>query len=164
MNSATSSLSVSGSTSVDLDFVTRDMVEDDRNFIFSSYLRENLENYPTKLTPRSLYWKPQSADLEKILTTSKAVVACFPEEPAEIAGYALFEDGPIALTLHYIYVKRKKLGVGRGLFDAIVGDRQLIIATHICDSFVKLREKVLPRRVVYVPYAHLGRANGGDYR
>jgi hypothetical protein len=56
------------------------------------------------------------------------------------------------LVLHYIYVKRSRAGTGGRLLKSILDGKQLVIATHVCENFTKLRAKLAPRRMVYDPY------------
>lgn len=137
---------------VPIEFVTRAMVPEDEALICNSYLLGCHSSWPLKLVPGSLYFKPQGHILRFLLQSAQTTVACFPEDPGEILGYAIHQSLPEALVLHYIYVKRSRAGTGGRLLKSILDGKQLVIATHVCENFTKLRAKLAPRRMVYDPY------------
>ena len=135
-----------------MEFVTRGLVDSDRSFIYNSYLKGYRQNYPMSWVPHALYFVPQAEILGFLLKTATTVVACFPEAPEEILGYAIYGYRPDTLVLHYIYSRRSRQGIGRGLLNGIAGNMKLLVATHMCDSYRALRHKAAPMRVAYDPY------------
>ena len=136
---------------MEIEFITRAMVDGDRHFIFNSYLKSLRKGYPLNLVPHFLYFGPQGRILDFLLRSAEVTVACFPEEPTEILGYAIHQRVPEAVAVHYLYSRRSRSGIARGLYTGIVGAAKLVIATHVTNDFMKLRGKS-HCRVVYDPY------------
>lgn len=130
------------------------MTADDKSFVASTYLKNFYRSHPIKFVPSSLYYRPQSAILERLIRDGSVLVACYPECPAELAGYVLYQETRTALALHWLYVRHslRRRGVGRTLLDAAAGSHQLLVATHACDDYARLRHRVAPRRLVYDPF------------
>jgi hypothetical protein len=135
-----------------IEFVSREVTEGDHNFIYSSYLKSFRRGHPMVWVPHALYFKPQASILARLLRQADVRVACFPEDPTEILGYIVYQHVPDALVLHYVYTKLHGRGVGLKLLRSVAGDEKLIIATHMCDDYGVLREKVSPMTVRYDPY------------
>lgn len=137
---------------MDLEFITREMVDGDRNFIFNSYLKSYRKTYPLCLVPNGLYFGPQQEILEFLLNTASATVACFPEDPSEILGYIIHQNQPTAAVLHFLYAKRASVGIRSGLLAGAVGEAPMVVATHLFRDYKWLENKITPKRVVYDPY------------
>ena len=135
-----------------IEFVTRGLIDEDRAFIFNSYLKGYRENHPLHWAPHALYFGPQAKVLEFLLQSAQTAVACFPEDPGEILGYAIYQHVPAALILHYVYARRRGVGIGGGLVRSIAEDKRLLIATHACDDYRTLRHKAAPMRVTFDPF------------
>lgn len=135
-------------------FILRSMTENDKSFIYNSFLKSYHDHYPAKFVPDILYYKPQSDIIDYLLTTSTCLIACFPEDPSEIAGYLLYQEVSDALVLHYIYVKNlhRWKYMATDMINQIIDKKSLIIATHMCDGFAKLKYKIKSARIVYDPY------------
>lgn len=137
-----------------IDYILRDRVDNDNKFIYNSFLRSNHDQYPNKFIPDSIYFPPQSKIIENLIASSTVLVACFPEEPDEIIGYMIYDHHPEHLVIHYIYVKLtfRNTSVATSIVNQIIDNKKLIIATHICDNFNKLKHKINGSKIVYNPY------------
>ena len=136
---------------MDLEFITRAMVDGDRNFVFNSYLKSFRRDSTKRLVPASLYFPQQEQTLRFLLGVARTTVACWPEEPSEILGYAIHQELPEADVLHYLYVRKPSQGVRSGLVDAVANRAPMIVVTHLFRHYRWLVEKVAPRHVVYDP-------------
>lgn len=132
--------------------VVRDVVEGDARFIDDSYLNSFRRQKPMSWVRHDLYFRPQRAILTQILGRSRVLVACFPEDPNEILGYAIYEYMNDALVLHYIYAKLGGHGIRQRLLRAAAGGLQMVAVTHAIPDFWQLVKKAAPMTVVYDPY------------
>ena len=135
-----------------MEVVLRAMVETDRNYVCSSYLKDYHLYHPQRFIPNGLYFEPQAATLAFLLNEASVTVACHPDAPDELLGFAIYQYLPEALALHYIYVRtaQRRKRVGRALLDSILSGKSMIIATHASDDYKNLRHKA-GVRVVYDP-------------
>lgn len=135
-------------------FILRNLTKEDENFIYNSYLKSFHSYYPMKFVPDILYFKPQSECLDFLLDTATCLVACFPEDPDEIIGYCIYQNVTEALVLHYIYIKRqhRDKGMAADIIRQIIGDNTMIIASHICDDYSKLKHTIPNCKVIYDPF------------
>jgi hypothetical protein len=142
-----------------LDFVVRDMTEDDRRFVSHAYLTTHYLSKPIKFVPKTRYFQMSAKVLEKLLSRAKTVVACFPEDPNELAGFLIYELHAAAMVIHFIYVKKllRNQGVAKRMVLDLSEGKQLLVASHICDKFLTWRKRVgssskETMRLIYDPY------------
>lgn len=135
-------------------FILRQYTDDDESFIYSSFLQSLHSHYPWKFVPKTLYFKPQAKVIEFLLRTSKLLVACFPEDPSEIIGWILFQPVSAAMAIHYIYVKGqwRTKRVASDIIKQVKEDNTLLITSHVCDDFGKLKYKVPNCKIIYDPF------------
>lgn len=136
-----------------IQYILREITEDDKALIFNSFLKSYHKSSVCKFVPNSLYYKPQTAIINFIIDNTKSLVLCFPEEPSEIIGYVLYEYVNDTLVVHYVYIKNlyRRQNIARDLILQLAEDN-LIIATHITDEFSTLRYKLDNKRIVYDPF------------
>lgn len=105
----------------DSDLLVRPSTAADAAFILDSWLK----SYRTALdhVPGPIYWRFQRETVERLLSRSEVLVACNPESPEQVFGYAVAESrGPVRV-IHYLYVKHpfRGMGIGRSLLGLIGG-------------------------------------------
>lgn len=93
------------------DLITvRDAVPDDKNFIFSTWLRGlRYGNEWFELIDKNVYYKVYHVMLEKIVTSGVEIkIACLKEDPSVILGYAVYSGK----RLDWLFVKKAWRGIG----------------------------------------------------
>lgn len=137
-----------------LEYITRHMKDEDKSFIYNSFLQSYHKQYPVKYIPPTIYYKAQSEEIEFLLRKSNVSMAVFPEDADEIMGYAIYEYASDALILHYIYIKNmvRRKYLATNLIKSLLGDNKLIIFTHMFDDFPKVKYKIPQVRMVYDPF------------
>jgi GNAT superfamily N-acetyltransferase len=138
---------------VHLQFVLRNMTENDKPFIYNSFLKSFKENSDSTWVSNGLYYRGQTEVVDFLLSSCNVLIACFPEDPEEILAYTLYQVEKDVLVLHYIYTRRsfQKTGIAREIINSII-PASIIIATHITYQFAAFRYKLRPIKVVYDPY------------
>lgn len=139
----------------EITFITRHLTDDDKAYIYNSWLKNNHNQYPNTLIPKTLYFGPQSAVIERCLDRAETLIAVFPEDASEILAYICYEHNSEAMILHYLMVKPlyRKKGIAAELISTAIQDKKLVIATHIFNGVKKLRRKLPGVRVVYDPFS-----------
>jgi GNAT superfamily N-acetyltransferase len=142
-----------------VEFLLREMSQEDAVFIYSSYLQSYRRNHPMCRVPQRRYYIEQTKTLRWLLGHAQAVVACFPEEAEQIAGYCLWQRlqrDDATMVLHWLYVKAdlRRKGVGRQLIEATIGGSGgLIVGTHMVDAWTLLKRSLLRgHEVTYDPF------------
>ncbi len=82
-----------------LEIVIRDIRPGDRNYIIDSWHKS--AHVGMSWVPTHIYLPEMQARITRLLHRSKVVVACDPEDPDFIIGWACTENG----TLHYVFVR-----------------------------------------------------------
>jgi hypothetical protein len=120
----------------------REMVEADRPFILSSWLKSYRNADTVVHVNNEDYYKGQADLINQLIDRSNVIIACDPEYPTSMFGYVIYEDN----VIHYIYCKFsfRRHGVATLLHDAA---GQPSVATHWTYVVPKL-----PFKVQYNPY------------
>lgn len=135
-------------------FVTREAVPANHPFIYSSFLNELRKSYPANQIPSRIYVKQQHDVVEFLLAHSTTMVISYPEDPSVLVGYVVYDQLPEALVLHWVCVDgdhRRKHHAAE-LIAYALGERKLVIATHVVDKFSILKHKIPGCSVIYDPY------------
>ena len=91
----------------------------DLNFLQSSWLRSFRESrYIGPISPRA-YWPAYQETICEVLERSLAKVMTTAEDPSDILGYVVYEQGALPIV-HYIYVKHtvRRSGIATALLAA----------------------------------------------
>lgn len=139
--------------------IYREAVLDDEGFIYNSWLKSHRTGAAwARDVPPQVYFAGHKKVVASLLAESEIVVACNPESPAQIFGYAVYQASSAGvLVLHYLYVKHpyRKLGIATALYrqvERLAGhDLDLpAIATHVTGVW----SDVLKDRwhMIYNPY------------
>lgn len=88
----------------------RDANPDDKNFIFSTWLRGlRYGNDWFELIDKDIYYKVYHKVLEKLLTSGVEIkVACLKEDHGVILAYSVYKNN----TLHWVFSKKSWRGIG----------------------------------------------------
>lgn len=110
----------------------RELRDTDAPFVFSSWMRWARQLSPClRHLPNRVFWSDRHgyrAHVEALLAKSRVLVACDPEQPEVIFGYAVGD--PATRTLHFVYVDRPMrrraggtlpVGIGMSLVEALLG-------------------------------------------
>lgn len=114
--------------------VIREAVATDANLIYSSWLRSYWNSTAIGLgVEYQVYQAGQRARIDRLLRTHGALVACSPEAPDTIMGWACIDGDHVAV--HYAYTRQiyRRAGVARSLLvlDGILPR----YATHMTPAF-----------------------------
>lgn len=104
---------------------------DDEPFIGSAWLRGASEAWPWALTPRARYVPQQLAHMARCRALGATVVACHPDAPDELIGFACYQLLGGDLVVHWIYVRgcMRRLGVAQQLLEHAQPGARRIVAT-----------------------------------
>lgn len=131
------------------------MIEEDKSFIFNSFLKSYKQNSIMKFVPAVIYYREQTRIISYLLNSASTIVAVFPEAADEIMAYIIYEQLGEQLIVHYSYVKhlyRHNHWTYNTIKQLNTFDNNLIITSHIIDSFNKLQYKLNNYKVVYDPF------------
>lgn len=126
--------------------------EDDIGFIFNSWLKSYRNSLFAKTISNTIYFSEHHKIIEKLAKTSEIIIACNPDDPNQIYGYACAEKIDGIFTLHYIYVKQpfRRLGLANFMLTAFDVDMsEPSIHTHQTKVSELLAAKF---NTVYHPY------------
>lgn len=86
------------------------MIQEDRNFILSTWLRSYRNSPFTKYIPSQLYFDSHQRVIERLWNkpNAKTIVACLDEDQNVILGYLAYDTAAI----HFCYVKETLQGEG----------------------------------------------------
>ena len=120
------------------DVLLRPIRESDLPMVCSDWLWSFADR--NRDTPRDEYVAAQSAVIKLLLSRSKCVVACHPEDPDTCFGWLVWEDAP-ELLVHYAYVKRdfRRMGVGRLMWLFANPQDKRALLTHASHDYEALR-------------------------
>lgn len=131
--------------------VYRQPIQADHPFIYNSWLKSfrTYSSWATQVAP-TIFFANHKMVIAKLLEEAGVLVACNPDLPDQIFGYAVFtQTGSNVTVLHYVYVKHpfRKMGVAGGLVATVRSesnhDKALpMIATHIPDKALPMDEGV----------------------
>ncbi len=124
----------------------------DRGFIIDSWLTGYHESPQGKLIPDAMYWSAfgQKGLVEALVDLSPPTVACLPERPEFIYGWACAGQR----TLHYLYVRAdfRRQGIGAALYQA-VGSPQRV--THVTTDGSRFLAKLGVKHSYVNPYREM---------
>lgn len=121
----------------------RPMDEEDRSFIFSSWIRSYRSSQAMAFVPNAVYYDKQKQLIEYILSRSIVSVAVNYNDDSQIFGWVCFEQEPIH-TIHYCYVKQpyRNMGIANVLlvhaFNYKNSSYAITQATHANKNFAHL--------------------------
>lgn len=134
-----------------VDFALRPPESADVPFLYNSWLKSYRDSPTVAGIPNTLYYTGQHALIERLLRDCEVVIACSKEDPGQILGYGIGETGLGTATVHWIYVKHpfRGFGIGRALYQDLVGDQANVYFTHRPKNGERL---LRGRPVTYNPY------------
>lgn len=138
-----------------LNYLLRGLADEDKPFIYNSFLKNYKQYSDCKYIPNTLYFTNQKLIIDYLLSNSTTIISCFPEEPSELFGYIIYEHFADSLVIHYMYIRnsfRNKCFAKNLIKDILLPNTNLIIATHITSDFINLRHKMKPIRMIYNPF------------
>lgn len=143
----------------DLPAAFRDATTAELPMVYSDWLRSYRKSPITRAIPNDVFFADHGHHgvVERAIGAAELVVACSPEDPAQVYGWCCFVNlvgappGNPPL-LHYLYVKStfRGAGVARRLLEAFgLGDGPLQVThwTHAAD-----RAKDRGRQLIFNPY------------
>lgn len=95
-----------------LDLQWREMRDDDRNYVLSSWLRSYADGSEFRHLSRGVYFALYEPVVKRLLERSTVAIAFDPSMPDVVLGYLVVEGDSL---VHYVLVKPRwrKLGIGR---------------------------------------------------
>lgn len=111
----------------DLPIAIREPSEADVSFLFSSWLKSNRKGTFCNFVDDTIYYNEQHKLVERLLLTSKVLMAVDPSDAGNILGYIVYETIDNIMVIHYAYTKHtyRCMGVFNALFAATGHDRNL---------------------------------------
>ena len=125
-------------------YFIRDMQEEDKPFIYSTWLRGLYYGSPAfEDMDRASFFANYHNIVGALLSKSIIKVAHLPESPDVILGYVVYSGH----SLHWIFVKKafRKMGIGR----ALIPESGISKVTHM----TSLGRSIKPANWVYDPFA-----------
>ena len=137
---------------MNINLTVRPPTADDKNFIFSSWLKSYRHSAFAKPQCNAVYYDNYKLIIERLLKKSYILVACSVEDPSQIYGYVVFEKHEAApLCMHYVYTKHlfRKFGVAKRLISHINPTDKPLIYSHLTDIIQRICKN---KSALYVPY------------
>lgn len=135
-----------------LPILYRPAIEEDRPFIFNSWLKAFRKGTLSANVDNSIYYTNHHSLVERILSKSKTIICCNSDDPSIIYGYVTYQEVDGQFVLHFVYVKHiyRKLGLARQLLAETGHDFNLLgCYTHQTNVGIVKEEKY---NLVYHPY------------
>ena len=135
-----------------LPILYRQVLEEDKPFLFNSWLKSFRQGTLAANVDNSIYYTNHHKLVEKILSKSKTIICCNSDDPSIIYGYVTYQIVDGQFVLHYLYIKNiyRKLGLGRKLLAETKHDFNVLgCYTHQTSVGVAKEEKY---NLVYHPY------------
>ena len=141
----------------------RELTEDDKAFIFTSWIKSNWKVYPNPSIIADLYLPEMREMIGKLLDTANTLIVCASDDRSHILGFVVFEYIEDILHIHYLYIKNafRNVGLARSVISAIYPDikNKPIVATSNFILFQKLKANYM---ISYNPFFIPHRLKG-DY-
>lgn len=101
------------------EWVLRNVRDEDRNYILSSWLRSYAEAPEFRSVEKRVYYRLYEPLVKAMLSRSAVAVATLPDAPDVVLGWMAIEDD----ALHYVLVKPRwrKLGIAKWLVGQLEG-------------------------------------------
>lgn len=147
--------------------LVRAAIASDIPFIMNAWLSSFRQSYHVRGLEGPVYYNEQRRVAETLLQRASVLVACDPESPTTIWGWAIGEEVDCYLVVHFIYVRGgfQDLGIGTHLVQTFL-DGSLgcvaLVYTHQTKAGRKWAEKMSERApqtehngrmpVIYNPY------------
>ena len=145
----------------DIPYILRNMVEEDKGHIFTTWLKTFWKVSPMHNCPPDFYLEHQRAIIEKLLETATTQIICAPEDPEYIYGYICYELVAGIMILHWLNIKPnwRRLGLMHSVLTALYPNvgKQAIILTHNIHDMTRLKDKYM---LSYNPYYITDRLRG----
>jgi GNAT superfamily N-acetyltransferase len=127
----------------------REAVENDLEFVFSSWLHSYRVSPLARTIPKTSYYEGHHKVIERLVVKSRVICAVDPEDSNHIYGWCCWENSTTPV-LHYVYVKFsfRRLGIGSRLIEPVGTE---FLYTHETAPF-----KALCQAGKYNPYLALG--------
>lgn len=135
-----------------LNILIRPATADDANFILNSWLRSARHSQSLSQIPKEVYFSQHHKVVERLLKSAKTLVACNPQDPTQIYGFACGEMRESVFVLHYCYIKQifRKLGAATQLLQELGHSKELAgCTTHYPRNASFFFEKF---SLLFVPY------------
>jgi hypothetical protein len=139
----------------------RDAQHEDLNLVFDSWLKEFRLSPVGVQIESDVYYPNYRKHLGRIIRASTVTIACNPDDPDQIYGYAVHRLIGDIRVVSWIFVKApfRAMGIGRRVFDEI-GAADVV--THLSNWVTKTKLQTrrpgqiqLPEDIVYNPFLDL---------
>lgn len=109
-------------------WILREPKKTDIPFIYQTWLNSFRYDSWSKATAKSVFFDHYKLVIDEILSNSKTLIACLPEDEDIILGYLVYESQ----IIHYIFVKNdfRKYGIAANLVNHSMDLEQPITITH----------------------------------
>lgn len=122
-----------------LDLQWREMRDEDRNYVLSSWLRSYAEGPEFRSIARGVYFELYEPVVKRLLERSTVAIAWDPALPHTVLGYLVVEGDSV---IHYVCVKRRfrRCGIGRWMtrdlakLPATFTHAATLAASRLCGS------------------------------
>jgi len=104
-----------------LPMTLRPAVEEDINFLFSSWLKSYRASNFAKGVSNTVFFGEHHKAVEELLKTSTVLIACNNKDLTDIYGYICAEEIDNVFVVHYIYIKHtyRMFGITKALMEAL---------------------------------------------
>ena len=130
----------------------RPATPEDVNFIFSSWLKSYRNSLAASKIENPINFAEEHKLIEKLLKTSKVVVACNNSDSNQLYGYIVTSEVAGIYCVHMLYVKHtfRRLGIGRILLNSTPREPE---AAGIYTHYTRVGEELAPKfNLTYHPY------------
>jgi hypothetical protein len=130
------------------------MKEEDKSFIFSSWLRSYRNSHFASPLCNAVYFEHHKKIVEQLLNNAEVVILCAKNDEDHIYSFICYSHlSPKLSTIHFIYTKYpyRKMGIAQHLYNLAVGGTSgaTICITHYS---AHLKQKITDLNIIYNPY------------
>ena len=111
-----------------LNIITRNATLEDKNFIFSTWLKGNyFGNFYFGEMPQDLYFSEYAAHITKVLQNphTRITIACSDDQPNWLVGFSVYQGH----VLHWVYVKKDYRR--KGVATLMLKDKNIHVVTNL---------------------------------
>lgn len=133
------------------EYVLRGLVDADRGFVFSAWIRGAYEVEPTCYQPRARFETHQRAHIDRCLALATTMVACHPDSPGDLFGFVCMSNIGGVAVVHWIYVRGmwRKRGIARSIIQRLAPNAHVVVATQWSKHCPWIRRRI---RLFFDPY------------
>lgn len=129
---------------------TRNIEDDDLNFIFNAWLKSNRNTRDNTCINNTIYYDNYKRIIANILRNSNTIILCDKNDSSQIFGFINYSDN----VINYIYIKYpyRKFKMGKHLLELVINNIPSDIPIYITHYNSKVKRTIDKYNLIYNPY------------